>query len=463
MMMIANGQAAPVADIQRLEFDRFQQAISAAIDGGARVVAKFGMPNPAAMTSEDAALLFAVIGWDEHARLEILAGLGRADTIDEPQAAATPAPERDHAFRVLNDATAHEVAVGPVHAGVIEPGHFRFHCLGETVLDLEILLGYQRRGVELALVGAPGMRQLACVQEIAGDTTIGHTLAYCQLIEALSGTRATPRAHVIRAIALELERMANHVGDIGALAGDIGYQPTAAICGRLRGAFLNLTAVICGNRFGRWLLTPGGVLADITPAHASLLIERLASVARQFERAADRFLDTPGVLHRVEGTGAITSEAALELGLVGVAARACGLTRDVRHDYPHGYYTLHQVPIAFAWDGDVYSRALVRRIETVRASEFVREALTQLPEGELRTACGPVRGDLIAVSMVEGWRGEIAHVGVSDADGRIVRYKVVDPSSHNWSALEVAMRGQQISDFPLCNKSFNLSYAGNDL
>ena len=462
-MMIANGQAARIAEIEQLELSRFHQAASAAIDGGARVVAKFGMPNPAATTTENAALLFAVLGWDEQARLEILAGLAGTDAIDVPRAVITPAPERDHTFRTLADTAAHEVAVGPVHAGVIEPGHFRFQCLGETVLDLEILLGYQQRGVELALAREPGMRQLACVQEIAGDTTVGHTLAYCQLIEALSGTRAAPRAHAIRAVALELERMANHVGDIGALAGDIGYQSTAAICGRLRGAFLNLTAEICGNRFGRWLLTPGGVRADITPAQANLLSERLASVARQFERAVDRFLDAPGVLHRVEGTGTISAEAALELGLVGVAARACGLTRDVRHDYPHGYYTLHQVPIAFAWDGDVYSRALVRRIEAIRASEFVREALTQLPEGELHTACGAVRGDLIAVSLVEGWRGEIAHIGVTDAAGSIVRYKVVDPSSHNWSALAVAMRGQQISDFPLCNKSFNLSYAGNDL
>jgi Ni,Fe-hydrogenase III large subunit len=462
-MMIANGQATRSAEIERLEFSRFQQAVSAAIGGGARVVAKFGMPNHAATTHEDAALLFAVLGWDEQARLEILAGLAAADAIDTPQVTVTPAPEHHHTFRPLADATAHEVAVGPVHAGVIEPGHFRFQCAGETVLNLEILLGYQHRGVELALVGEPGMRQLACVQEIAGDSTVGHTLAYCQLIEALSGTRAAPRAHVIRAIALELERMANHVGDLGALAGDIGYQPTAALCGRLRGAFLNLTGELCGNRFGRWLLAPGGVCADIATDKAELLIERLVGITRQFERAADRFLDTPGVLHRLEGTGIITPESALELGLVGVAARACGLTRDVRHDHPHGYYTLHQIPIAFAWDGDVYSRALVRRIEAIRASEFVREALLQLPEGELQTACGPLRGDHIAVSLVEGWRGEIAHIAVTDAAGRIVRYKVVDPSAHNWSGLEIAMRGQQISDFPLCNKSFNLSYAGNDL
>jgi Ni,Fe-hydrogenase III large subunit len=462
-MMIANGQAARIAEIEALEYSRFEHAIAAAIDGGARVVAQFGLPNYTATVREDAVLLFAVLGWDEQARLEILSGLAHTGAVELPRATTTPAPERAHTFRQLLDPTMHEVAVGPVHAGVIEPGHFRFQCLGETALNLEILLGYQHRGVELSLLGQPGLRQLACVQEIAGDTTVGHALAYCQLIEALSGTRATPRAHGIRAIALELERMANHVGDLGALAGDIGYQPTAAVCGRLRGAFLNLTAEISGNRFARWLLTPGGVRADIAPAQAELLISRLAAVTRQFERAADRFLDAPGVLHRLEGTGTITIESALELGLVGVAARACGLTRDVRHDYPHGYYTLHQIPIAFAWDGDVYSRTLVRRIEAMRASDFVREALTQLPEGELQTACGPLRGELIAVSLVEGWRGEIAHIGVTDAAGRIVRYKVIDPSSHNWSGLEIAMRGQQISDFPLCNKSFNLSYAGNDL
>jgi Ni,Fe-hydrogenase III large subunit len=462
-MMLANGQALSMTSVPSLQPAAFERAVANVIEEGARSVARFGMRNPASGAAADERLIIAVLGRDESARLEIVVGVTGVDSVSVPADGAPPPPERLHVFRQTEDHTLHEVAVGPVHAGVIEPGHFRFQCLGETVLNLEILLGYQQRGVERALIAGQDSQRLACVQEIAGDTTVGHTLAYCQLVEALSGNRATPRASAIRAIALELERMANHIGDIGALAGDIGYQPTAALCGRLRGAALNLTAELCGNRFGRWLLTPGGVRTDIAPAVGDLLLARLKTVTQQFERAADRFLDTPSVLHRLEGTGRLTTEAALELDMVGVAARASGIARDVRHDYPHGYYTLHQIPMAVAWDGDVYSRALVRRLEVMRASEFVREALAQLPEGEVQRSCGPLRGGMIAVSLVEGWRGEIAHIALTDEQGSLIRYKVVDPSAHNWNGVAAAMRGQQISDFPLCNKSFNLSYAGNDL
>ncbi|HQA92373.1 MAG TPA: hypothetical protein PK316_22170, partial [Sedimentisphaerales bacterium] len=165
-------------------------------------------------------------------------------------------------FKVAGEQV-HEVAVGPVHAGIIEPGHFRFQCHGEQVLNLEISLGYQHRGVERALVGGPNKRTVHYVQTLAGDTTVGHTTAYCQLIESFSGRNVTPRAQVLRAIALELERLANHTGDLGALAGDVGYLPTSSFCGRIRGDFLNMTALICGSRFGRGLLRPGGIGFDV--------------------------------------------------------------------------------------------------------------------------------------------------------------------------------------------------------
>ena len=178
-------------------------------------------------------------------------------------------------FKMTGDEV-HEVAVGPVHAGIIEPGHFRFQCHGEHVYHLEISLGYQHRGVERALVGGPNKRTIPYMETLAGDTTIGHALAYCEAVEALAGCKVPARAQALRAIALELERLANHTGDLGALANDIGYLPTASYCGRIRGDFLNLTALICGNRFGRGLIRPGGVLFDLDEARQKQLEERLA-------------------------------------------------------------------------------------------------------------------------------------------------------------------------------------------
>ncbi|HEX6559051.1 MAG TPA: hypothetical protein VF021_06295 [Longimicrobiales bacterium] len=470
-MMLGNGQATPFSPDLATGFDEFAASLLGSVQRGARVVAYFRA------RVQDTPLLVTVLGWDEHGRLEVLAAHAAGDVpaLREVVPALAPferaiamaslhgAPEQQHVFVPPADAIVHEVAVGPVHAGVIEPGHFRFHCVGETVLNLEILLGYQKRGAEAMLLSASPARRLASAQEIAGDSTVAHTTAYCQLIEALSGTRVSIRAHAIRAVALELERMANHVGDIGALAGDIGYQPTAALCGRLRGAVLNVTAQLCGNRFGRWLLTPGGVRVDVLEPTAQQMLARLDPAVEQFLSAAERFLDTPGVLHRLEGTAKLATETAALLGLVGVAARASGLPRDVRQDYPFGCYALHQVPIANASDGDVFARALVRRIEAGRARDFVSEMLRQLPEGEIARPVEPLRPRVLAASLVEGWRGEVAHVAITDGAGRLAHYSIVDPSRHNWSAVSAAMSGQQISDFPLTNKSFNLSYAGHDL
>jgi Ni,Fe-hydrogenase III large subunit len=497
-----NGSAVPVAEIPCVGTNEFLQSIIDATDHGWRVVSYFGIPAPAEIS------LICVLGYKVESRLAATRTIS-ADTHFPSIASLCPQvqlfereiaeqcglifddhpwfkPVRFHQpfvagrdawnrpaeepirvgvmdyFQVASDAV-HEVAVGPVHAGIIEPGHFRFQCHGEEVFHLEISLGYQHRGIEAALFGGPHPRTLQQMETAAGDTTIGHGWAYCLIMESLTGTRVSPRAEVLRGIALELERLANHTGDLGAIAGDVGYLPTASFCGRIRGDFLNMTAVLCGSRFGRGFLTPGGTIFDLTPHHVADLLTRLAEARRDLTNAVELLWNTPSVMARLEGTGTLSRDLALQLGLVGPAARASGIKRDVRLDYPFGIFRMTHLPVATAFDGDACSRTMIRWQEAQKSMDFIEEQLRQLPGGSHRTPTSPVAGHRLAVALTEGWRGEICHVALTDATGRFARYKIVDPSFHNWSGVAMALRGLQISDFPLCNKSFNLSYCGFDL
>jgi len=378
----------------------------------------------------------------------------------EARAGAAPAP---HPFFRVEGAGIHEVAVGPVHAGIIEPGHFRFQCHGESVLHLEIQLGYQHRGAEALLVRSSPARRLAVAESIAGDTAVGHALAYAAAAESLSGVEVPLYAQAIRGIALELERLANHVGDLGALCNDVGYQPGASWFGRLRGEFLNLLMELSGSRFGRSLVRVGGVRFGLSAGQREDFLGRLAAAERDLHDTARATFDASSVGSRFEHTGVVSRETAEELGLVGPVARASGCDRDVRRDHPSGIFRFAHVPVARVESGDVMARALVRWLEIQRSITFVREQLEELPPESLSVDPGEPASDTVAVSMVEGWRGEIAHVAATAGRGRLAAWKVVDPSFHNWFALTVALRGGQISDFPLCNKSFNLSYAGHDL
>lgn len=365
-------------------------------------------------------------------------------------------------FRVEGEEV-HEVAVGPVHAGVIEPGHFRFQCHGEMVFHLEISLGYQHRGIERRLLRGPDKRTCHLMEEVAGDTSIGHATAYCEAVEALTDCHPSLRSQTLRGVALELERLANHTGDLGALAADVGFLPTSAYCGRLRGDFLNLTALLCGSRFGRDMVRPGGVRFDLDASRTSQFLERLDAASRDVAGAVDLLWDSSSVQARFDGTGAVSQDTAVALGIVGPAARACGLERDVRQDFPTGIFRFAQVPVSTWMTGDVFARAYVRWLEIQRSIAFIRERLHTLSDGPIRAQVGPFKPEHLAVSLVEGWRGEICHVALTDHEGRFARYKIVDPSFHNWTGLAMALRNQQISDFPLCNKSFNLSYCGYDL
>jgi len=282
-------------------------------------------------------------------------------------------------------------------------------------------------------------------------------------MEALAGAEPPLRAQWLRAIALELERLANHTGDLGALANDVAFLPTSSACGKIRGDFLNLTALLCGNRFGRGLVRPGGCRHDLEPVRLVQMTDRLEAALTEVERAAAWLWDAASVRARFENTGTVFAKQAAELGLVGPAARACGLVRDVRYDHPAGWYRLAQTPVAVWPGGDVFARVRVRGLEVQRSGQFLKEQLATATEGGIRDAVAASQPDTLAVALVEGWRGEVCHVALTDDAGRFRRYKIVDPSFHNWIGVALALRGQAISDFPICNKSFNLSYCGCDL
>ena len=367
-------------------------------------------------------------------------------------------------FQVAGDAI-HEVAVGPVHAGIIEPGHFRFQCAGEEVFSLEIQLGYQHRGIEKMLTQVPLKRLPILCEGIAGDTSIGHNLCCCQALEALAGLSVDPGARIVRSIALELERLANHVGDLGALSGDVAFAPPAAYFGRLRGEFLNLLQVLSGNRFGKSLVLPGGISMIMGEEQAKIIDDKLKELEPELSHVCDLLFSAHSVQARFENTGKVSKKMAEDLGLVGYSGRASGLEYDARVTFPteaHGLLHANRNEIT---NGDVLSRASVRREEIVHSMHLVRGLLSRTDATCERTIMRefPLAADAFVVTINEGWRGEVSHCLLTDATGKIARYKVKDPSFHNWTGLAMSLRNQEISDFPLCNKSFNLSYCGFDL
>lgn len=484
---LANATSLPWADVPEWPMPQFVAKTGDELNRGGRLCAWFGVPE------SQGTRIVAVIAFDADNMLTVARstptqGGYPALTPTHPQAhlferelweqyALTPeghpwlkpvrqslggAPALRDFFRV-DGREVHEVAVGPVHAGVIEAGHFRFQCAGEEVLHLEIGHGYQHRGIERALIGGPHRVTMSQMEAASGDATMGHATAYALAMEALAGGEAPLRAQWLRTIALELERLANHTGDLGALANDVAFLPTASACGRIRGDFLNLTALLCGNRFGRGLVRPGGCRFDLERERLTQMATRLETALTEVERATAWLWDAASVRARFENTGTVFANQATDLGLVGPSARACGLVRDVRYDHPAGWYRLAQMPVAVWPGGDIFARARVRWLEVQRSGQFLREQLMAAPDGEIRDDPARSRQNRLAVALVEGWRGEVCHVALSDADGRLRRYKIVDPSFHNWIGVALALRGQAISDFPLCNKSFNLSYCGFDL
>ncbi|MDR0660999.1 MAG: NADH-quinone oxidoreductase subunit C [Prevotellaceae bacterium] len=375
----------------------------------------------------------------------------------------------NYPFYSIDSDELHEVGVGPIHAGVIEPGHFRFICNGEKVLHLEIMLGYQHRGVEeLMLTKHTTLRRSILVESIAGDTAIGHSLAFAMNMESLAGIDVPDRLQLERIIALELERIAIHIGDTGALCMDIAYQLGQVACEALRTIVINTTQLWCGNRFGKGFIRPAGSGYPLTSEVARQVLENMETVEQRYKQLTNRIYTLPSVLARFEEIGILTPKQAHLTGIVGPAAKASSHKRDIRFSHPFQYYRhLEFLPVVME-TGDVLSRAMMRRYEVEQSIELVKLLLKkrqsmiseEVPKPNYSLQLKP---NTFSISLVEGWRGEICHSAITDENGNIVHYKVKDPSLHSWMGLALAVRNQEISDFPICNKSFNLSYCGHDL
>jgi Ni,Fe-hydrogenase III large subunit len=369
-----------------------------------------------------------------------------------------------HPFYELDGKEVHQVAVGPIHAGVIEPGSFRFSCFGEQVHHLEVQLGYQHRGVESRLLEGDPCSRAPLVETIAGDTSVGHAWAYAAAIESLAECDLDIDIDLGRAVALELERVAMHLACLSGASADIGLLQGATTYGRLRTTAINTTMRLCGSRFGRGVVRPGGVRLRLSTDVVGEVAANIQLLQRDLVPINELFVSAKTVQHRLRGVGTLTAARATELGVVGLAARASGLPLDLRALTRAGAYQLLRPRLVVQPEGDCWSRAMVRIEELSASLTWIAAALDQRADWQrpLRPIAG-LSPHQLAIALVEGFRGEIVHCLETGPRGELLHYKVQDPSFRNWMGLALAMRGNEISDFPICNKTFDLSYSGNDL
>lgn len=355
----------------------------------------------------------------------------------------------------------HQIPVGPVHAGVIEPGHFRFHAQGETVVRLEERLGYVHKGIEGALAGKPLADAARIVGRVSGDSTVAYALAFARAVEAALGVEVPARAHWLRALMAELERLANHVFDIGAICNDAAFAIMLAHMGVLRESILGANDSCFGHRLLMDRVVPGGVAVDLAEEGWERLSRLLAGFRKGFEKAVALYDNTPSLLDRTTGTGVLPASLAHRFGAGGFVGRASSRGVDARKAPGYPPYDQLDFAVPVLAEGDVHARVMVR-IEEVRASlRLVEQILRQMPRGPVLAPLPNRAGEGMAV--VESFRGEVlVWLRLSEA-GKVVRCHPHDPSWFQWPLLEAAIEGNIVADFPLCNKSFNCSYSGHDL
>lgn len=357
----------------------------------------------------------------------------------------------------------YEIPVGPVHAGIIEPGHFRFQAAGEDIINLEERLGYTHKGIEKRFEALSPTDGVLLAGRVSGDSTVAHSLTYCHALEALCGCQPPPRAVWLRALFLERERIANHLGDIGAIANDAAFSFVLYQLSRLKEIMLRTNHQLFGHRYLMDRIVPGGVSADLSPDGADIIRKELAGLGPEFERIITIYDESPSLEDRLRTTGKLSQKLAKELGTVGYVARASAQHLDCRIQTPFPPYDQFP-PLEIVLNScDVHARAWVR-VEEIRDSiRLIRAFLDTLPDGGIHEPYGALPSDRSSFSVVEGWRGEIVYWLQSGTNGGFNRCMIRDPSSVNWLGLEQAVLGNIVPDFPLCNKSFNASYSGHDL
>jgi Ni,Fe-hydrogenase III large subunit len=388
--------------------------------------------------------------------------------VSRPLGARRPAPATGAAYAFLEaeGPPLHQIPVGPVHAGIIEPGHFRFTANGETVVRLEARLGYVHKGIEGLMAGAPLERALRLAGRVSGDSTVAYAIAFAQAVEAALEFTVPQRAVLLRALMAELERLANHLGDIGAICNDASFSIMHAHCGALREHVLRTAQACFGHRLMMDRVVPGGLAAELDPTGISAIRRLITLMLQRFPELVELYDETASLQDRTVATGILKPALAQQYGAGGYVGRASGRSFDARRAPGYAPYGELKFEVPVRKEGDVDARVWIRIREVEQSLAIIEQIINRLPEGPIRSDLDPAvheKGSREGLSLVEGFRGDILAWARIEGDGTIAHAHLRDPSWFQWPLLEAAIDGNIVADFPLCNKSFNCSYSGHDL